>query len=259
MLTRNRRRVEIAYEEGIPPPLASVSINAESVVSVKLEAATSPAKTDSFSTEKPESKKPSTALASPPSDVVRETDGIGSGTDSVKFEETVDFEDIKIPSDSTMIARKYWKATFDTIHKFRRTNRAPVDEMGCINLKNPLSTPNVQRFQILASLLLSSQTKDPVTARGIQNLHQLQHRQDPASTCGLNIDTILNATDAEVNACICKVGFHNRKTIYLRQVSNWTTRILNLNFSYFTLKPHFSFHQPLFTVNIIQGCHDLQK
>jgi endonuclease-3 len=69
------------------------------------------------------------------------------------------------------------------------------------------------RFQTLVSLLLSSQTKDVVTAKAIEALKA----NLPG---GLRIESVLAASDQDLDHCIQKVGFHNRKVQYLKQTAD---------------------------------------
>ena len=67
---------------------------------------------------------------------------------------------------------------------------------------------------MFVSLLLSSQTKDEVTAQAMYNLREQLNS-------GLTVDSICNIQDAQdINNCISKVGFHNRKTQYLIKTAN---------------------------------------
>jgi len=60
-----------------------------------------------------------------------------------------------------------------------------------------------RRFQTLVSLMLSSQTKDPVTFAATKNLIR----------AGLGTAAALAAaSEAEIDAQIAKVGFHNQKS-----------------------------------------------
>lgn len=56
--------------------------------------------------------------------------------------------------------------------KFIRTMReatiAPVDTMGCHMLADRAADPKTYRFQVLVALMLSSQTKDKVTAEAME-------------------------------------------------------------------------------------------
>jgi endonuclease-3 len=71
----------------------------------------------------------------------------------------------------------------------------------------------VFRFQTLVSLMLSAQTKDQVTAAAVLNLK----RDGP-----LTVERILSMSEAQIDALICKVGFHQRKAKFIRD----TARIL---------------------------------
>jgi endonuclease-3 len=105
---------------------------------------------------------------------------------------------------------KHWQSVLDKIRKFRSENTAPVDTVGCERLASS-NNPRIFRYEILTALQLSSQTKDPITANAIENLK--------SSTNGLTIDSVLGMTDKELDGYIQKVGFHNRKTIYMKQTA----------------------------------------
>ena len=100
--------------------------------------------------------------------------------------------------------RENWKDVYDLIHIYRKSHSAPVDTMGCERLADPLASPPHQRFQHLIALMLSSQTKDHITAQAVQQLHQTYHP--------LSAETLVHAKDGELDKCIEKVGFHNKKT-----------------------------------------------
>merc|ERR1711981_1296231 len=53
-----------------------------------------------------------------------------------------------------------WEDHFANIKQMRRVADAPVDLDGCTKLFDAKDSPKDQRFQILMSLLFSSQTKD---------------------------------------------------------------------------------------------------
>lgn len=64
-----------------------------------------------------------------------------------------------------------WEEIYALTRRMRNGNLAPVDTMGCESLADRKRTPRDQRFQTLIALMLSSQTKDTVTAvamRGMQ-------------------------------------------------------------------------------------------
>lgn len=97
----------------------------------------------------------------------------------------------------------YWKQTFKEIKDYRSTHQAPVDTEGCERLAKTTLPPPQFRYQVLISLMLSAQTKDPVTAEAMRNLQAKD----------LSIPHILEMPEEEINECIKKVGFHNRKTM----------------------------------------------
>lgn len=64
-----------------------------------------------------------------------------------------------------------WEEIYALTREMRNENLAPVDTMGCESLADRQRSPRDQRFQTLIALMLSSQTKDTVTAvamRGMQ-------------------------------------------------------------------------------------------
>ncbi len=64
-----------------------------------------------------------------------------------------------------------WEEIYALTRQMRNENVAPVDTMGCESLADRQRSPRDQRFQTLVALMLSSQTKDTVTAvamRGMQ-------------------------------------------------------------------------------------------
>mmetsp|Transcript_28147 Transcript_28147/g.51261 ORF Transcript_28147/g.51261 Transcript_28147/m.51261 type:complete len:506 (-) Transcript_28147:265-1782(-) len=102
-----------------------------------------------------------------------------------------------------------WEATFELVHELRADRTAPVDSDGAEQLGQVELGPKVWRFQVLVALLLSSQTKDAVVGDAMR---ALQHH-------GLTVEHIHHDTSHEqVNALIGKVGFHNNKTKYLKQI-----------------------------------------
>jgi endonuclease III len=105
---------------------------------------------------------------------------------------------------------KHWQEVLEGIKAFRANNPAPVDTVGCERLATS-TIPQVYRYEILTSLQLSSQTKDPVTAQAIKNLQM--------SPNGLTIDSIIEMSESTLDGFISKVGFHNRKSIYIKQTA----------------------------------------
>jgi endonuclease III len=105
-----------------------------------------------------------------------------------------------------------WENVYNMTAEMRKRVLAPVDTMGCESLHEVHRSPRDQRLQILTSLMLSSQTKDTVTAAAINNLQA----NLPG---GLNLESLLAVEPAELNDLISKVGFHNNKTKYIKQTA----------------------------------------
>ncbi|RHZ75975.1 hypothetical protein Glove_208g209 [Diversispora epigaea] len=108
-----------------------------------------------------------------------------------------------------------WEEVYQRIKEYRKTSIAPVDDMGCAKLAEkpgPNITPQTSRFQSLVALMLSSQTKDQVTAEAIQNLRQ----KLPG---GLTLQSVLQADEKFLDQCISKVGFHNKKAKYIKSAA----------------------------------------
>ncbi|EEA26782.1 alpha,alpha-trehalase nth1 [Talaromyces marneffei ATCC 18224] len=142
-----------------------------------------------------------------------------------------------------------WETMYDIVKKMRAANpTAPVDTMGCANLHWRTSPPKEQRFHTLVALMLSSQTKDTVTAVAMQRLHTelgqegeqnqtnaspskpLIKKEEDDDTDGiklgsankdstLTVQNILAVSPERLNQMIWSVGFHNNKTKYIKQVA----------------------------------------
>ncbi|KAH0611100.1 uncharacterized protein H6S33_011527 [Morchella sextelata] len=105
-----------------------------------------------------------------------------------------------------------WQAMYAAIREMRSRIPAPVDTMGCERLADAASTPKIRRFQTLVSLMLSSQTKDTVNAVAMKQLRE-------GLPGGLCLESILAVEPKRLDELIYIVGFHNRKTIYLKSTA----------------------------------------
>lgn len=120
-----------------------------------------------------------------------------------------------------------WDTIYDLIRDFRAANPiAPVDTMGCEDLYHQASPSHEQRYHTLTALMLSSQTKDTVTAAAMQRLHTELAPDAPTDpttgkvlTSCLTIANILKADPVHLDSLIGKVGFHNTKTKHIKQVA----------------------------------------
>ena len=153
---------------------------------------------------------------------------VGAGTSDsprkkIKMELTEDEKrKVKVP--------KHWREVYALLSKQRDEIITPVDTMGCEEngqedrradrgRTGPDGQPESDeemarrlRFTTLVSLMLSSQTKDPVTADAV---HKLQTRLPN----GLCLASLLDTPDDVIQECIAKVGFFRRKTEYLRRAA----------------------------------------
>ncbi|XP_071813811.1 endonuclease III-like protein 1 [Apostichopus japonicus] len=105
-----------------------------------------------------------------------------------------------------------WKEQLLNMHEMRKNKDAPVDVMGCNKLQDDDADPKVRRYQVLISLMLSSQTKDQVTSAAMMKLR----------THGLSVPSILQTSDKKLGDLIYPVGFWKKKIIFIKN----TTKIL---------------------------------
>uniref|UniRef100_A0ABM5EZ72 Endonuclease III-like protein 1 n=1 Tax=Pogona vitticeps TaxID=103695 RepID=A0ABM5EZ72_9SAUR len=111
---------------------------------------------------------------------------------------------------------KNWKQQLAHIQEMRKERDAPVDQMGAGKCFDADAPPEVRRYQVLLSLMLSSQTKDQVTSAAMMRLRE--H--------GLTVDNILETDDTTLGQLIYPVGFWKRKVQYIKQ----TTAILKRDY-----------------------------
>ncbi|KKF94899.1 hypothetical protein CFO_g2765 [Ceratocystis platani] len=96
---------------------------------------------------------------------------------------------------------------------------AAVDTMGCERLADRSASPRDQRFHTLIALMLSSQTKDTVTAVVMKKLQTELPPFAANAPAGLNLDNVLAVHPDTLNEMIWAVGFHNNKTKYIKQTA----------------------------------------
>jgi endonuclease-3 len=102
-----------------------------------------------------------------------------------------------------------WEKVYSITAEMRKKVLAPVDTMGCESLAERNRSPIDRRLQTLIALMLSSQTKDTVTAVAMKTL------QDNLEG-GFNLAALLTVEPERLNELIAKVGFHNNKTKYIK-------------------------------------------
>lgn len=96
-----------------------------------------------------------------------------------------------------------WFDMLENIRKMREKRDAPVDTMGCQKCYEDRSTEEEKRFQILISLLMSSQTKDEVNAAAMMRLNEKFEV--------LSASKAAQANEKELADLIHPVGFKNTK------------------------------------------------
>ncbi|XP_059904371.1 endonuclease III-like protein 1 isoform X2 [Gadus macrocephalus] len=102
-----------------------------------------------------------------------------------------------------------WRIQLAHIREMRRSRDAPVDHMGAETCYEPGAPAPVRRFQVLVSLMLSSQTRDEVTAAAMARLR----------AHGCTVDGILS-TDHEALGRLLhptKAGYLRRTCLVLQQ------------------------------------------
>uniref|UniRef100_A0A8C4F939 Endonuclease III-like protein 1 n=1 Tax=Dicentrarchus labrax TaxID=13489 RepID=A0A8C4F939_DICLA len=102
-----------------------------------------------------------------------------------------------------------WKKQLGYIREMRHSRDAPVDKMGAEKCYDTEAPAQVRRFQVLVSLMLSSQTKDQVTAAAMQKLR----------AHGCTVENILATDDETLGKLIYPVGFWRTKVKYLKLTS----------------------------------------
>ena len=126
-----------------------------------------------------------------------------------------------------------WEELYGIIKAMRAKNPvAPVDTMGCEDLFWQSAPPREKRYHTLTALMLSSQTKDTVTAAAMQRLHTELILQNPAADekippSGLTVENMLSCDPKHLDSLIGKVGFHNNKTLYIKAAAEMLNKEYN--------------------------------
>lgn len=102
---------------------------------------------------------------------------------------------------------KDWESIYALVEELRQDRTAPVDSDGSEALPDKSQGEKVFRFQVLISLMLSSQTKDAIVG---ETMRALQEH-------GLTVVNIAQTSHEKLNSLIRRVGFHNNKTKYIKE------------------------------------------
>lgn len=103
-----------------------------------------------------------------------------------------------------------WQQQLANIRTMRSRKDAPVDQLGAAHCQDPGAPPEVRRYQVLLSLMLSSQTKDQVTAAAMQRLRAR----------GLTVASVLQTDEHTLGTLIYPVGFWRSKAKFIKQVTS---------------------------------------
>uniref|UniRef100_A0A0N5C711 Endonuclease III homolog n=1 Tax=Strongyloides papillosus TaxID=174720 RepID=A0A0N5C711_STREA len=137
-------------------------------------------------------------------------DGGNSGTcDSVG---NVDKEDIKNESDKKVLKRENnvdFEYHIKQIEIMRERADAPVDSVGCHKLADETADPKTYRFQVVLSLLLSSQTKDEITAGAMGRLKNY----------GCTVDKMIRTDNNTIEDLLKPVSFYRRKAANIIRIA----------------------------------------
>lgn len=105
-------------------------------------------------------------------------------------------------------AQEQWEEVYEKISKMRSLMTAPVDIEGAATLGVD-ADPKTFRFQTLVGLMLSSQTRDPVTAKKMRFLIDK----------GLSVDSIIKISESDLAKDLHGVSFHNNKAKFLKKTA----------------------------------------
>ncbi|GME78419.1 unnamed protein product [Ambrosiozyma monospora] len=108
---------------------------------------------------------------------------------------------------------------YNAIKEMRSKITAPVDTVGCATISTAitgLTSGPIYNFQCLISLMLSAQTKDEVNHFVMDKLHNYC-KNEMGYEDGLCLDAIRNMEEAKLDELIFKVGFHKRKSHFIKQ------------------------------------------
>ncbi|KAL9655678.1 hypothetical protein ABK040_002338 [Willaertia magna] len=130
-------------------------------------------------------------------------------TESIIKDEVVEDNVVLIDYFSQTFQQRF-QQEYQAIKNFRLENpNAPVDTMGCSSLADPLTDDKTKRFQSLIALMLSSQTKDEITAKAVNKLKEAN---------GCKVEEVNKLTEEEIQKLIYPVCFYKRKSTYIKKV-----------------------------------------
>lgn len=119
----------------------------------------------------------------------------------------------------------HFKYIYSKLRKMRSHINAPVDSVGgssvSITVAEQLGIskeeldPKNYRLQTLIGIMLSSQTKDEVTAKAMYNI--TKYCLENFGSRGISLNAMLQIDEPTLDTLIKSVGFHSRKAKYITQ------------------------------------------
>ncbi|XP_056643129.1 endonuclease III-like protein 1 [Diorhabda sublineata] len=110
-----------------------------------------------------------------------------------------------------------WEQVLSNLRDMRKESDAPVDSMGCDKCHDENAPLQVQRYQQLLALMLSSQTKDQITFAAMKKL--INH--------GCTIENVLKTEDTKLGELIYPVSFWKNKVKYIKKTSEMLLKEYN--------------------------------
>ncbi|KAH7422088.1 hypothetical protein KP509_13G090000 [Ceratopteris richardii] len=106
-----------------------------------------------------------------------------------------------------------WPKVVQAIRSMRASQDAPVDQMGTHKLADRTADEKTQQFQLLVAAVISSQTRDSVTAAAMTRLHGLPG--------GLTVYSLSNPmlTVTQLAEFLKPVGFYRQKAKHLKAIA----------------------------------------
>ncbi|CAG2108035.1 unnamed protein product [Medioppia subpectinata] len=105
---------------------------------------------------------------------------------------------------------KNWRQILENIRKMRDKRDAVVDSMGAEKtFDENEGNPKDKRFQVLISLMLSSQTRDEMTYKTMQSLREY----------GLTVNHMIETSEEDLSEMIRSVSFYRNKSKFIKRTA----------------------------------------
>lgn len=126
---------------------------------------------------------------------------------------------IKIPLVLKYITDQYSKNNGDIKHIEIEDIAELLPKLNKFQNELNFQTDKYWRYQLLVTLLFSSQTKDEVNFQVMQSLHT--HYLSQGYPNGLCMRAVIDTDIKEIDKMIFKIGFHSRKAQYLKETTQY--------------------------------------